>query len=180
MQVERLKPVVDVPLRVRLDVAAEGEYQSRSQWPDYKYLCNRGQAHLYLVEQGRQALIRSGARAGDDVEILKRLDGKAVSYEIKILTPGVPQAVIARTPPAPIKTNGHAAAPPAAQQIIEETGEQRIGRRVKVCGRIALDAIADWEAYSTKIGVKMQFESDDVRALAITLLIEIMRREGAR
>jgi hypothetical protein len=129
---------------------------------------------------------------GDDVEILKKMNGKAVSYDIRILTPGVPQAAVARpaagsiVPPPPARPNGHLPVPgpaplaPVEPALAQETGEQRIGRRVKVCGRIALDAIAEWEAYGVKIGVPVKFESDDCRALAITLLIEIMRREGGR
>jgi hypothetical protein len=175
MTIERLKPQMDVPLRVRLDASAEGLYQAQSQWPDYKYTVNNGKGNMYLLPQAREALIRSGAQAGDDVEILKRQDGRGSVYEVKILTPKA--AVVARPVPAR-PTNGHPAPPPPVPA--DETGEQRIGRRVKVCGRIALDAIADWEAYSAKLGVQMQFESDDVRALAITLLIEIMRREGGR
>lgn len=118
-QIDRLKPAVDVPLRVRLDASAEGIYQAQSQWPDYKYCVNNGKGTLYLLPQAREALVRSGARAGDDVEILKRQDGRASRYEVKILTPGQPQALIARAAaPQPIKTNGNAngakAVPPSA------------------------------------------------------------------
>jgi hypothetical protein len=201
-----IKLQTDVPVVVVLDKGPLGQQVEGNFGTQYQYTVNRDSGVMWVSPQAREALVRSGARAGDDVEILKRMHGKATSFEIRILTPGVPQAIVARTAapqpshdpyvdqgsppptschvtPRPIRTNGNgyangAPAPPA--QPAEESGEQRIGRKVKVCGRIALDAIADWEAYGVKIAVPVKFESDDVRALAITLLIEIMRREGGR
>jgi hypothetical protein len=70
--------------------------------------------------------------------------------------------------------------PAPAQPAEETTPAQRIGRRVTACGRIAIDSCREWTQYSAQVGMPIQFRSDDVRALAITLLIEVMRREGGR
>jgi hypothetical protein len=197
MQLEPFRPRVDAPIRVQLDDApARAQLKEGKFGLDYLHSVNRGQGKMYLPAQAHEALVRSGARPGDEVQICKTLHGKAVSFDIHVLTAGVarPLPPAAAAAPQPIRTNGstnghtNGAAPAqgkpasiaatAEPAVVQQTGEQRIGRRVKVCGRIALDAIADWTAYGTKIGVPMQFESDDVRALAITLLIETMRREA--
>jgi hypothetical protein len=177
MTIDRIKPVVDVPIRVRLDVAAEGEYQSRSQWPDYKYVCNRGQAHLYLVEQGRQALIRSGARAGDDVEILKRMNGQAVSYEIRILTPGVPQAVVARVA-EPVKPNGHA--PALATPAVPAEADPKTERLELLLEKLLVaSARSHCRAYQIAVKQGLQIDApnwEDARCTATSLFIHLSEK----
>src|SRR5476651_1033191 len=72
-QREKIKPVANQPLTVTLEESDGRETRSPYSGLEYRYNAQRGNVdcHLYLPMEGREALQRAMARAGDSVEILK-------------------------------------------------------------------------------------------------------------
>lgn len=188
MQLERIRPRVDVPIQVHLDHGPEGRPQRSRFGDDYQCLVNLGQANLYLKPIAREALVRSGAKQGDDVRIVKHLHGNAESYDIRVMTNGVAAAPVARQP-QPIRTNGSAPAqtvairpdPPAAQQPEAEAPVHRIEKLLEKC--LVTAARAHWRAYQNALKQGVQIDApnwEDARCTATSLFIHLSENGGLR
>lgn len=107
MQREVIKIQTDVPVVVVLDQGPMGKQVEGNFGTQYQYTVNQDSGVMWVSPQAREAIVRSGAREGDQVQIVKQLHGKATSFDIQVLTSGVARAPASRpAAPQPIRTNG--------------------------------------------------------------------------
>ena len=199
MQREKIKPATNVPLIVELEET--NGYESHSQYTGlefrYDVLHANVACHLYLKPEAVQALTRVGARAGDTVEIVKRLSKGVETYSVRIFsdatlavpalpaTPAQPDpfgvrmlaprsqvAPQALPPPAP------AAQPPHRSTVAQQAAAAPTPDAVLVaqCGMAVVDAAMGIEAYAKGKNFPLQFEPEDIRAMILTLVINAQRR----
>jgi hypothetical protein len=202
MQLDRIAPRVGSPIRVHLDKGPEGQPQQSKFGADYKYLVNFGQANLYLKPMAREALVRSGAKQGDDVQILKQLHGNAESYDIRVMTNGVASAPAARSNgngkvhqlparaycqpesngahPEPGRPAAPAPAAAPAQQPAPAQPGSSAASHIAMCLRQAIDAVADTQEYARLRSVGVTFLGSDVRAIANSIYINDQKRQGVK
>src|SRR5690242_5340033 len=76
------------PVKVKLDKGRYGGIECHGQYGiDWRYSVNHGRGVIYLPAEGREALLESGAAAGEDVAI-RRL-GKT-RWEVERIAPDLP------------------------------------------------------------------------------------------
>ncbi len=157
---EVIRPDYD-PVIITLDRNPDQCTQREGQYGvDYQYIVNNDRGIMWAPKALRDALIQSGARAGDSVEICKSQRGRAVSYVATLVSD-------AREP--------RAAAPPvepetATPQPVSEV--HPITELVTACLRSAIDAMCEARIYADKRELDLDGPSwEDVRAIANTLFI---------
>jgi hypothetical protein len=91
----------DVPQVVRLDFSEGKEVLSKSGSKQWQYRLNHDQGIMWLPLAGRQAIERSGARAGDEVRILKTYLGRETVFTAQVV-----QTTAAQPAPA-VRPNGN-------------------------------------------------------------------------
>lgn len=184
MQREVIRPMVDQPVVVKLDksdgVQREGKYGI-----DFQYTVNDDSGVMWLPRDGRDALLRAGAQAGDAVEILKEKRGRDFIFNVRL----VGDAFESNLKMA-INGNGHNAAPIPRRAYYQpgvatapprSNGSQGtpagagapslLGR----CLREAIDAIEDATAYGAHKGRKLEFNEEDIRTCGLSLYIAATR-----
>jgi len=208
-QREILRPQYGEPLVFRLDVEPEDAVEKEGKFGglDWQYFVNDGAAIVYLPMDGRNALLKSGARAGDLVSISKSKRGRSTLFSAEV------QSDAAEPPPPPPR----AAAPPQPHQRVNE--RQPLPNRVYaqpetgpangnghsngngyhrpapqpapakaptpmapfadyLC--LAIDAVAIAQNYGREKGVSCTFLGGDIRAIATTLYINGAENGGRR
>ena len=212
----------DVPVIVHLDQGPEGKETTspKSGKTQYQYTLNGDACVMWIDPQCRDALIRSGARAGDDVQFVKLGNGKTTSYDVQVVTAGEAAAPAARpavrqTMPLPASAyyqptlagNGAAPAPAqaierqarTAQYVTRELKTASVGaptqpapeqpRQAEVhpiteqlakCLRSAIDACKQAQDYAREQQFGIQFTSEDVRAIGLSVYIGQQRNGGGR
>lgn len=75
MQREILKPQLNIPLLVKLDFGPEGIERDGKYGKQYQYTVNDDAGVMWLDPAARQAILSSGAQAGDEIAITKRAKG---------------------------------------------------------------------------------------------------------
>jgi hypothetical protein len=205
-----LKPQVDVPLVVLLDKGPEGK-ETTSQRGDlqFQYTVNDDSCVMWLPPEARAAIMRSGAQAGDTVQLVKSLRGKNAFWNAQVL----PDAA-EPPPPPPANTRLVAPRPAYAYQPNNENDEfakvdprysQPNGRAQagaarlnppptaaatqadglntaagKRCFQAAIDVLAAARHYAQETyHWDLEVNAEDVRALGISFLIG-ERNGGAR
>jgi hypothetical protein len=93
---EIVKPILDQPIIVRLDHGPLGTEKRTDKGTDFQYVINHDEGIMWLPPDGRDALLKCMARAGDTVEILKTKRGAKAFFAAQVL----PDDGIA-PPPAP-------------------------------------------------------------------------------
>ena len=189
-----LKPQVDVPLSVQLDKGPEGK-QVESQRGDtqYQYTVNNDAGVMWLPPEARAAILRTGAQAGDWVQIVKSLRGRNAIWNVQVLAdsaepPPPPEPPPSRmVAPRPPYTNGNgsqlgghhqagAAAyqpPPAPAPAPLATPQGSMEDVMTRC--LEISARAHWRAYQAARAAGIDIEGpnwEDVRAAAISIFIE--------
>lgn len=112
---------------------------------------------------------RLGIHPGEPITITKResRDGarKGAAFEIRLARPVAPPVATPAAAPAPAPTVGGSAPPPSLREFVTELY------------RAAIDILVEAEEYAKDRGFEVEFNAEDIRALAATLLIE--RRKEA-
>jgi hypothetical protein len=113
MQREIVKFDVGAPQIVRLDFSEGKEVTSKSGAAQWQYTLDRDQRIMWLPLAGRQAIERSGARAGDEVRIVKSFLNRETVWTAQVIADEpAPLAIApAALPPlasAPGNGNGYA------------------------------------------------------------------------
>jgi hypothetical protein len=179
---EVIRPDFD-PIVITLDKNPDQCTQREGQYGvDYQYIVNSDSGIMWLPKAGRDALINSGARAGDQVELCKSQRGRVVNYVATLVsdaretrpsvTPSSSTAFGQRLQETVAAAPAQIPAPPASSEVFP------IKEMWAACLRTAIDAM--WEA--REYAFKREFDLDgpsweDVRALAITMYIN---RAGAK
>lgn len=226
MEREVIKLQTDVPVVVLLDYGPEGKEVKGQFGVQYQFTLNNDSAVMWIDPQARDALRRSGAQAGDEVEILKQQKGKAVSYGVRLVSDAQPSAPAARPAPRGAKASGlparayypavpgNGAAPAPAQAIEQqartaeyvtrELKSARVGEparpapeasapqqprqpevhpiteQLAKCLRSAVDACKQAQDYAREQQLGIQFTSEDVRAIGLSVYIGQQRNGSAR
>jgi hypothetical protein len=119
MQRNIVKFEIDVPQVVRLDFSEGKEIPTKSGGKQWQYTLNRDQGIMWLPLAGKQAIERSGARAGDEVRILKTYLNQRTVFTAQIVRsiPAQPVPIAASRPNGNGRGNGNGKAhgfPPSA------------------------------------------------------------------
>lgn len=191
MQREIIRPQVDVPVIVKLGQGPEGkEREGPKGGIDYQYIVNDDAAVMWLPREARDLIVKSGAQAGDLIQIVKTLHGRQAVYSIQVLPPPTMRNYRVEPATPPLRTNGCAngaphtttiemprelpapAAPPAVQQPVQPPPQHRPGAQ-QLQGAIcaAIDAALGGEEYARNKGRALTFSEESIRAFALTLLI---------
>lgn len=174
MNREVIKPQPDIPIVVRLDKGPEGLEREGRYGVDYQYTVNGDRGVMWLPREARDQLVRCGAQAGDDVQIVKSMRGRAAVWSVQV----VPDSNDPAPPAANQRTNGYvnghsngngngsgqaqpAAKPqrPAAQWMV-----------AALCA--AIDASLAAAAYAKERGLELNFNEEDIRSIAATMYIQ--------
>jgi hypothetical protein len=169
---EYIRPNFD-PVIVTLDKGPDVCTQREGQdGVDYQYFVNSNSCIMYLPKAGRDALVQSGAKAGDSVEICmsKGRAGATVYFAQRVndshepaAPPARPLAAVAVTE-APRAT--YAPVPQPQQGGLNATGEQ-----LAYCLKATIDALAIARDYAKTKGIELNFNEEDCRTLAVTAFI---------
>jgi len=151
---------VDVILRFDDGVPSHSQFSG----DQYMYQLADG-AKMFVPPAVRDRLLALGARAGDAVRITRtfRRIGKATQEEWQVLKlhHSAPEPEPAPEPP-PAATRPSSPPPPVPASA--NTITQAL--------RAAIEAAAESQQYASAIGYPVVWRTDDIRALAITLLID--------
>lgn len=195
MQRTKIKIVTGVPLNVTLESEPR---QSTSPITGLEYLYNvqhQGVSSLlYLHPAGQEALLRAGARVGDDVQIIRSKGGDDPIYTAKVFS----DATLALDKPdrfdEHMHVNGgngyHNTAPesprapirmlaPRQQQQQARPQEQRLapansavyGVGIAQILMSVVDAFVGCEQFALKKGKTLNFAEEDIVKFAITVYI---------
>lgn len=173
---QKLKLPIDVPMVLQLENLDGQPVQSQySDGPEYRYDVKHRNEHclIYLPAQGRDAIMRSRATVGDEIELLKQKRGNGYVYAANVLPDGTeppPQSVVVRSNGKPPATK-----PQPAQEIpTSHPMEDLLVRCFVVAGR------ASWKAWEQLKAEGKQMDEpiwEDIRATGATLFIERNKRE---
>lgn len=99
MQREVIRLECDVPVICKLDFGPEGiQTEAKSGAVQYQYTVNDNTGVMWLFPEARQALLKSGAKPGDSVQLVKSLRGKTPIYHAQVVSSEPPLAPAPRTP----------------------------------------------------------------------------------
>ena len=180
------------PVKVKLDKGRYGGIECHGQYGiDWRYSVNHGRGVMYLPAEGREALLQSGAAAGEDVAI-RRL-GKA-RWEVERIAPDLPfpsqseagQAEetdqppprrSATTPPlperliAPPEPQRASEAPSPPEPVALPAAAATASQHMMSCYCVAVDVAVEVQEYARRKGINIAFTGSDIRAMGITVYI---------
>lgn len=173
-----IKLATGAPLRFRLNNPGGTECNSRYNGKEWRYdvtQTNGASAWIYLVADASNQLRRSGAQGGDDVEILRTGDKDNYSYRVRVMgdaaEPEPPRRETVRPYSAPpSNTNG-------PQMVDSRTPSYDTLTRSLVT---AIDAAIAGEAHAKGKGMALEFTSEDIRAMGLSIYINKSREQNGR
>lgn len=192
MQRQVIKPQLDVPVVIHLDQGPEGKEKQGPFGIDYQYTVNHNSGVMWLPTEGRNALYACGAQAGDDVQIVKTMKGKQVFFSAHVVSDAA-EPVAAPPPPPVARVNGRGGALPQrayyqpapqtaapARQVApqEETRITPVAAQLAGCFCAAIDAALEAETYAKSKGMEIEFNAEDLRAIALSVYIGAQRNGG--
>jgi hypothetical protein len=178
------------PVKVKLDRSPHAGIECHGQYGiDWRYSVNNGKAVMYLPAEGREALLDSGAAAGEEVAIRRlgkgRWEAERIAPDLPFTQPETqdakepdqsapprsatrplpdrlfarPEAPGASEPPSPPET----AALPASSVAAT--------RHMMSCYCVAVDVAVEVQEYARRKGINIAFTGSDIRAMGITVYI---------
>lgn len=196
----QLRPQIDVPLVMRLDRGPDGKEvpSLRGDGVQYQYTVNDDSGIIWLPPEARTALIRTGARAGDHVQLVKSLRGRNATWNAEVLPDDdvhqQPSRMVApraayqaprQMPPPPPAVR--IAAPPPPPPPTPRPAEPAVpapSRMGEVMQRaLEISARANWTAYQAAKAAGVEIEPprwEDVRAAGISMFIEYHKNGVSR
>ena len=180
-----IKPQYDQPIVVKLDFGADGIQRDGKYGVEYQYTLNDNSAVMWLPQQGRDALLRTQAQAGDYVQLAKQRRGQGSYWTAQVMPDAaedLPQPTVTRQPPQQQKAvlgraASNAIAPPA-QAIPQSHPMEDLMVRCLVVG-----ARANLRAYEELRRQGIETEApiwEDFRATGTSLFIERNKQENSR
>jgi hypothetical protein len=168
-----------------LDRGPEGkETQSKINGElQYFYVVNSDANVIYLSALARQQLMRTGAQAGDSVEITKLVNGQSTNWKVQVLSDAAEPTTTQMSGPRVVSPrNGHNGYTNGATAVALQPEpvnavhpfEERYARMFVV----AAHALASAQRQLQAEGVDLEpFIWEDVRALGIHFAISAERKE---
>lgn len=182
MQRQKLTLPDDGPLVVKLDFGPEGvEYPSKfGKGLEYMYTVNDDAGVLFLKPDARNAIISSGAQAGDEIAICKRHSGNRLIYDVRLVPDSqeYPPAPPARRPapqPIPVRQSQPA---PAQRSTPASSSPGSVYPIMDRCLKAAAQQVKETCDYAASIGLVIEggVTFEDIRTLGITLFIKEQSR----
>ncbi len=191
---EIIKLVEDRPIVVKLDFGPEGIERTGKFGPQYQYTLNDDRAVMWTTPDCREAIMSSGAQAGDEIVIVKQgrmFDVKLYDGEELPEPPPPPRRAVAtpKNEPAPAPTSTRSRhfreeaatrrrpAASAATVQVDPASPEYVFPLMSRCMRAACDILLDAAAYGESIGLQIDRPTlEDVRATAFTLFIDRRKR----
>lgn len=206
MQREVIRLECDVPVICKLDFGPEGiQTEAKSGAVQYQYTVNDNSGVMWLFPEARQALLKSGAKPGDSVQLVKSLRGKTPIYHAQVVSSETPALAPAprtanvteqlRTGNGKIPQRAYYQPDPMASQaalaqhITRESKPEPapavrevhpITEQLISCLRSAIDACKNAQDYARSKELGIQFTNEDVRAVALSIYIGLQRRNEMR
>lgn len=204
----QLRPQIDVPLVMRLDRGPDGkEVQSLRGDRQYQYTVNDDSGIIWLPPEARTALMRTGAQAGDHVQLVKSLRGRNAIWNAEVL----PDADVQQQPSRMVAPraayqaprqmpNGHTPErrtsedhppylppPPDPQPRPQPAAPAAAAAPLRIGDimqrALEISARANWSAYLAAKAAGCEIDAptwEDVRAAGISMFIEHNRNGGGR
>jgi len=189
MNREVIKPQADVPVVVKLDKGPEGQEREGRYGVDYQYTVNDDRCVMWLPREARDQLVRCGAQAGDEVQIVKSLRGRIAQWSVQVVPDShepLPSMQLASQTRGSNgnghsngSTNGHhsngnghgpqQAAPPSAER--SDTKQRPAAQWMTGALCAAIDASIAATKYGADRGLELKFNEEDIRSMAATMYI---------
>lgn len=165
---EVIRPDYD-PVLITLDKNPDQCTQREGQYGvDYQFIVNSDSGIMWLPKAGRDALIQSGARAGDQVELCKSQRGRVVSYVATVVND-------AREPQTPAKP---APVRPITEQPTSHPIQERMTHLFLAAAASLREAHRQIEADSFYAGRIEPPTWEDIRSTAVHWAISLEKKEG--
>lgn len=181
----------DEPVKVKLDKGPHAGIECHGQYGiDWRYSVNNGKAVMYLPAEARDALVKSGAEAGEEVAI-RRLGKRR--WEAERITPDLPfssQPDAPQTketdPPTPPRSTTRplpdrlfarpepqtAVEPPSPpDSVVVPAAAATASQHMMSCYCVAVDVAVEVQEYARRKGINVAFTGSDIRAMGITVYI---------
>jgi hypothetical protein len=179
------------PVKVKLDKGPHAGIECHGQYGiDWRYSVNNGKGLMYLPGEGREALVESGAAAGEDVAIRRLAKGR---WEAERIAPDLPfpsqpetrQAEETDQPPPPrsatralperlfVRPEPQVASEPPSppEPVALPTAAATASQHMMSCYCVAVDVAVEVQEYARRKGINIAFTGSDIRAMGITVYI---------
>ena len=173
------------PVKVRLDKGPHAGIECHGQYGiDWRYSVNGGKAVMYLPGEGRDALIKSGAAAGEEVAI--RRSGRD-RWEVERIEPDLPFSSDAPSTEETASSKNMRGAQPLPDRLFARPDSQVLSEPTEAsalpaaaltacqhmmsCYCVAVDVAVEVQKYARKKGINIAFTGSDIRAMGITVYI---------
>jgi hypothetical protein len=184
---EVIRPDFD-PVIIRLDKDATVYTQREGQQGvDYQFIINADQGIMWLNKAGRDALVNTGAKAGDSVEICKARRGNATLFFAQRVNDTHESGMPTPQPARQLAGVAVAEAPKATYPPIPQAQPQQIravnvsAEQLSFCLRAAIDAMVAGRDYAASRALTLDGPSwEDVRCMALSIYIARTRDGGNR
>jgi hypothetical protein len=180
------------PVKVKLDKGPHAGIECRGQYGiDWRYSVNDGKGVMYLSAEARQALVESGAAAGEEVAIRRvgkgRWEAERIAPDLPFpsqpearqaeetdqgtqppsAAPRLPERLFARPEPQ------DASEPPSAPErvAVPAAGVTATSQHMMGCYHVAVDVAVEVQEYARRKGINIAFTGSDIRAMGITVYI---------
>lgn len=183
------------PVKVTLDKGPHAGIECHGQYGiDWRYSVNHGNGVMYLPAQGREALLQSGAAAGEEVAIRRLGKGRWEAERIApdLPFPSQPEARQAEetdqpipppsatrrlperlfAPPEPqVASEPPSSSEPVAVPAAAATAASQASQHMMSCYCVAVDVAVEVQEYARRKGINIAFTGSDIRAMGITVYI---------
>lgn len=172
---EKLKLTPNRPEVIALQFAQGKEVESNFNGTEIRYSLADGRSWYVHPSVARKVDALSLGK-GEPFEVTKCESGKGkgFTYQVKHFTPN---AAIATNPsPAPqavqSQRNGTPPEVGPLQQQHSAPSPHTTGGKLMACFLVAVDSLLEVEAYANSKGMSIQFNAEDIRAVANTMFVQ--------
>jgi len=179
------------PVKVKLDRDPHAGIECHGQYGiDWRYSVNGGKGVMYLPEEARDALVQSGAAAGEEVAIRRlgkgRWEAERIEPDLPFAQPDKLETKEAEQPPSPRSARpplpdrlyarpesatGAAEPPSAPEPAALPASSVAATRHMMSCYCVAVDVAVEVQEYARRKGINIAFTGSDIRAMGITVYI---------
>jgi hypothetical protein len=184
------------PVKVKLDKGPHAGIECRGQYGiDWRYSVNHGKSVMYLPAEAREALLQSGAAAGEEVAIHKlgkgRWEAERIAPDLPFrsqpeaqqaeetdqptqppsATRRLPERLFARPEPQVASEPPSSPEPVAVPAAAVTAASPQASQHMMSCYCVAIDVAVEVQEYARRKGINIAFTGSDIRAMGITVYI---------
>jgi hypothetical protein len=184
------------PIKVTLDKGPHAGIECRGQYGiDWRYSVNDGKGVMYLPAAGREALLQSGAAAGEQVAIRRfaktRWEAERIAPDLPFpsqpdarqaeqidpptrspaATGRLPERLFASPEPQVASEPPSSPEPVAVPAGVVTAASRQASQHMMSCYCVAIDVAVEVQEYARSKGINIVFTGSDIRAMGITVYI---------